>query len=67
MKGKEQAYGEETELFHRIRIKFRHTIIYDPSLYVYHLVHAEKMKMEEVVRNGFISGLDYAKGIPTGY
>ena len=42
------------------------TFIYDPALFVYHLVRVlRKMKMEEVVRNGFISSLKGIGQLPT--
>ena len=64
MQGQQQAYGEETELFYRIRQAVPDAVIlYDPSLYVYHLVRPEKMKMKAIIRTAYLSGLDYARGI----
>jgi glucosyl-dolichyl phosphate glucuronosyltransferase len=62
MKGEEQAYGEETELFHRLRKAYPDSVImYDPALYVYHLVRSEEMKLKNILRRNFNGGRDYAK------
>lgn len=64
MKGDKYSYGEETELFHRLRSVFPDSLIYyDPALFVYHLVRAEKMKLMKVLRMSFDQGRDYAKFI----
>ena len=57
MSGKTISYGEETALLRRIRGKMPHQIIYyDPQLYVYHLVMAEKMSLAWNVRQRFAGG-----------
>jgi glycosyltransferase involved in cell wall biosynthesis len=62
MKGKKIAYGEETELLHRIRVMIPDSIIYyDPALFVYHLVRPEKMKLMTILNMSFKGGRDYAR------
>ena len=57
MSGGKVAYGEETALLRRLRaITPDQLIYYDPSLYVYHLVPAEKMTMRWIVRQRFAAG-----------
>lgn len=54
MNGKRIAYGEETALQMGIRESMPDQIIfYDPSLYLYHLVRAEKMKLHWLIRAFF--------------
>ena len=62
MQGNEQVYGEETELFHRLRRIYPDSVIYyDPALFVFHLVRLEKMKLSNMVRMSFKSGRDFAR------
>lgn len=57
MSGAKVAYGEETALLRRLRaISPDELIYYDPSLYVYHLVPAEKMTMRWIARQRFAAG-----------
>ncbi len=51
------AYGEETLLLRRMRADLPgEHIYYDPRLYVYHLVNAEKMSMRWIMRQRFAGG-----------
>ena len=57
MSGQMISYGEETALLRQIRRKMPHQIIYyDPHLYVYHLVMAEKMSIARNVRQRLAGG-----------
>ena len=57
MHGKEIGFGEETALQLLIRAKMPdQTCYYDPMLYVYHLVRAEKMTFRGMIRRRFVSG-----------
>lgn len=57
MNGKQIAYGEETELQTRMLNAMPELVIfYDPRLYVYHLVRAERMKTGWLVREFFAKG-----------
>jgi len=62
MKGEQIAYGEETQFFRRLRSERQDTVLfYDPSVFVYHLVRAEKMKLWSAPRRFFVSGMYSAK------
>lgn len=62
MKGQEIAYGEETQFFKRLRSEMKEVVLfYDPSLFVYHLVRAEKMKLWSAPIRFFLSGMYSAK------
>lgn len=57
MSGDTIAAGEETSLLNKIlKTNQNHLIYYDPQLFVYHLVHAEKMKLKWLARNYFYRG-----------
>jgi glucosyl-dolichyl phosphate glucuronosyltransferase len=62
MKGREIAYGEETQFFMRLRSEMKEAVLfYDPSVFVYHLVRAEKMKLWSAPKRFFVSGMYSAK------
>jgi glycosyltransferase involved in cell wall biosynthesis len=62
MKGEKQAYAEEAEFFHRLRTKFPDSVLFfDPALFVFHRVRAEKMKLGNILLKSFGEGRDYAK------
>lgn len=68
MKGKQIAYGEETQFFKRLRSEMKDVVLfYDPSLFVSHLVRAEKMKLWSAPKRFFVSGLYSAKIQPAFY
>jgi glycosyltransferase involved in cell wall biosynthesis len=57
MKGNIVAYGEETALQMHIRQSIPNAIIYyEPKLYVYHLVRAEKMTWSRILRTSVAAG-----------
>lgn len=57
MVGKKSGYGEESELFQRIRHYQADAIFYyDPALCVRHLVRPEKMGLGWQLRNRFVHG-----------
>lgn len=57
MNGKQIAYGEETDLQIRMRKAMPELeIFYNPQLYVYHLVRAERMKTGWLIREFFAKG-----------
>lgn len=59
MSGQQIAMGEETDLQKRIRLALVDSLIYyDPKLFVYHLVRAEKMSIAWTAKYRFISGRD---------
>jgi len=62
MKGEQIAYGEETQFFKRLRSEMKDVVLfYDPSVFVYHLVRAEKMKLWSAPKRFFVSGMYSAK------
>lgn len=57
MIGPKSGYGEESELFQRIRHYQADAIFYyDPALYVRHLVRPAKMNLSWQLRNRFVHG-----------
>ncbi len=57
MTGDKLAFGEETILLKKMRRDYPNIkVIYDPALYVYHLVHEDKMRLGWNARNSFIDG-----------
>jgi glucosyl-dolichyl phosphate glucuronosyltransferase len=55
--GDVMGYGEETALMITIRNRKPDAeVLYDPTLYVFHLVRPDKMKMGWILHNLFISG-----------
>jgi glycosyltransferase involved in cell wall biosynthesis len=57
MKGGTLAYGEETLLQWQIQRRFPHEVIYyEPDLFVYHLVRADKMSFRWRARQRFAQG-----------
>ncbi len=55
--GDVMGYGEETALMITIRNRKPDAeVLYDPALYVFHLVRPTKMKMLWILRNFFIAG-----------
>lgn len=62
MKGKTIGYGEETALLLTIRErKPEYSILYNPDLFVYHLVPAQKMNLAWNIKNKFKDGIFSAK------
>ena len=59
MKGMTIGYGEETELINRLR-NSGGTIYYAPEVFVYHLVHADKMGLWTNMRMNFWGGYYYS-------
>jgi hypothetical protein len=58
MTGMTMAYGEETALQGALRARFgSDAVYYDPDLYVFHLVRAEKMSVRWIIRRRFLGGL----------
>lgn len=63
MKGERIAFGEETYLLKRLRAEVKNSVLYyDPSVFVYHLVRAEKLDLWAAPKRFFISGM-YANRI----
>jgi len=57
MVGNKIAYGEETQFIKKLRAHTPQAIVYyDPRLFVYHLVRAEKMELRQAPRYFFIEG-----------
>jgi hypothetical protein len=57
MLGEKIVYGEETELIELLRKKFTGVkIIYEPKLFVYHLIREKKMKLSWLSKNNFAHG-----------
>ncbi len=58
MTGDRVAFGEETALLKKIRRVIPNSkIFYDPTLYVYHLVHKEKMSLFWNAISSFVDGM----------
>ncbi len=57
MVGREIAYGEDTEIMMRMRVKFPDALIYYvPHLHVYHLARPEKMTLQWMMPQSFAAG-----------
>jgi len=58
MKGGQIAYGEETDLFNRLRTQMPKAVLYyAPAVFVYHLVRPEKFNLWNLPRWRFSSGM----------
>jgi glycosyltransferase involved in cell wall biosynthesis len=56
MKGEKIAYGEETHFFNRLLIEAKNAVLYyDPSIFIYHLVRPEKMKITGAIKRYYIA------------
>lgn len=61
--GKRLGYGEEGALLQVLRERLPGALIYyDPTLYVYHLVRPEKMRLRWQLRRRFINGRYICRG-----
>lgn len=57
MQGKKIAYGEETYFFRQLWMKKKNAILYyDPALFVYHLVRADKLVLRNAPKRFFFAG-----------
>jgi glycosyltransferase involved in cell wall biosynthesis len=62
------AYGEETYLYRRLVAQHGKCIYFDPDIFIYHLVRAEKMHLTTLFKMQFASGRDYYYAVLTnGY
>lgn len=63
MKGQQLGYEEDSDLGRRIVHVTGQPIYYDPELWVYHLVRAEKLSLGFLIRDQFVRGRYYYRAL----